>query len=733
MSRSPDRFAPWLVLAVFLLLTGIATVYVSRMAELAVRARFESASQMARDAIQSRILTDISTLKAANSLFAAEQSVTQDEFRDYVRHLDVPKNFPGMQGVGLILRFPKDRLSDVVNTMHTESYPDFRVWPESDRDEYSAVIVLEPAEMRNRMVLGFDMLTDPTRRGAMIRARDSGQATATGRLLLLRPAGEPQRVGFAIFTPIYTTREIPEEPEKRRETLYGWVYAPFRSEELLSDLIDAQHRRDIDAIEIYDGTQLDPQHLLFRTGEATDGHFRRQLDVVVAGRHWTLVFRRDGANTASVLAFATLAGGLIITFLIFTLVRLQTRGRADAEATAERLRRSEAEMQRANQAKDEFLATLSHELRTPMTAIIGWARLLGEEDLDEETNKTAIDAIQKSSRAQAQLIDDLLDVSRITAGKMHLEPRPMELGPVVAAAINSVTPVAEAKGVRVDRALSTEPLIVNGDAHRIQQVLWNLLSNAVKFTPRDGRVRVTMRSEGPFALLEVADTGQGIEPAFLPHVFERFRQADSSMTRAYTGLGLGLAIVRHLVDMHGGRVEAASEGEGRGATFRVRLPLLSPEVRPKDETQPEFDGGSLRGARILAVDDEESVRTYALAVFRMAGADIRILSSATEALATLEDWTPDAVITDLGMPDMDGYELLRRLRARGSTMPVVALTAYARPEDREAAMRAGFTAYVAKPVEPEELRRIVADLLRRGNGLQPVPGPAEAGPHVQDR
>jgi CheY-like chemotaxis protein len=223
-------------------------------------------------------------------------------------------------------------------------------------------------------------------------------------------------------------------------------------------------------------------------------------------------------------------------------------------------------------------------------------------------------------------------------------------------------------------------------------------------------VRLALRAENEQAMVEVTDTGRGIEPAFLPHVFERFRQADSSMTRAYTGLGLGLAIVRHLVDMHGGQVEAASDGEGRGATFRVLLPLVASEVRPLD-ARPSFDSDGLRGACILAVDDEEAVRHYAAAVFRISGADIRIVSSASEALALLERWTPDVVITDLGMPEMDGYDLLRQIRARALTMPVIALTAYARPEDRATAMREGFTAYVSKPVEPEELRRLVADVL----------------------
>jgi signal transduction histidine kinase len=717
MSRSPDRFAPWVVLAVFLVLTAGATLYVSRMADLAVRSRFDNAAQATRDAIQGRVETYVNVVMAADSLFAAEQTVTQDEFRNYVHSLDVQRRYPGMQGIGLIVRFPKDRLQDVVDTMRAEGYPKFRVWPpEPPREEYTALIVLEPQDPRNLALLGYDMTTDPIRSEAMLRARDSGQPAATSRLELLRGPDGGRHIGFVLYIPIYlpASQEVPPTPGERRDMLYGWVYAPFRAQELFSGPIAAQ-RQVFDVVEVYDGGRLDAQHLLYREGQdGGDAHYTRRLTIQVANRHWTVVFRRAGAGAfSSMLSMATLIGGLIITLLLFTLVRLQARGRFAAEETAERLRQSEAELQRANQAKDEFLATLSHELRTPMTAIIGWARLLGEGDLDAETTATAIDAIQKSSRAQAQLIDDLLDVSRITAGKMRIEPRPIELAPVVAAAIDSIMPAAETKGVRVERSLPPQPLAVNGDAHRLQQVLWNLMSNAVKFTTRGGLVRVSLAARDGDAVIEVTDTGRGIDPAFLPHVFERFRQADSSMTRAYTGLGLGLAIVRHLVEIHGGRVAAASEGEGKGATFVVRLPLLRMSLRPAEAESASPHGDSLRNARLLIVDDEESVRNYAAAVFRISGADVRIVDSGAAALAQLDAWRPDVVITDLGMPEMDGYELLRRLRTRGLTVPVIALTAYARPEDREEAMRAGFNAYVAKPVEPEDLRKMVAEVLAR--------------------
>jgi CheY-like chemotaxis protein/nitrogen-specific signal transduction histidine kinase len=404
----------------------------------------------------------------------------------------------------------------------------------------------------------------------------------------------------------------------------------------------------------------------------------------------------------------------LFSVLLFTLLRLQSRARHAAEETAATLRRSEAELQKAARAKDEFLATLSHELRTPMTAILGWSKLL-QDELDDETRRAAIDAIQKSGKAQAQLIDDLLDVSRITSGKMRIEPKPVDLVPIARAALDAVAPAAEGKGVIIAFDAPGEGIAVRGDANRLQQVIWNLLSNAVKFTARGGRVDLRVAASGTEAVLTVSDSGQGIDPAFLPYVFERFRQADSSTTRAYTGLGLGLAIVRHLVELHGGNVTAHSEGIGQGAHFTARIPLLDAAGQkqvgePRDE---HVVAASLREAKVLVIDDEEDVRNYAGAVFRMSGAEVRCVPSAADAIDALQKWRPDVIVSDIGMPERDGYDLLREIRAMEATasIPVIALTAYARPEDREAAERAGFDAFVPKPADPARLRGAVAEVL----------------------
>jgi signal transduction histidine kinase/ActR/RegA family two-component response regulator len=410
---------------------------------------------------------------------------------------------------------------------------------------------------------------------------------------------------------------------------------------------------------------------------------------------------------AATSAAGTAAGGLLIGSLLFMLLRVQMRARDEAEATAARLRDSQAALQRANTAKDEFLATLSHELRTPMTAIIGWSQMLAEEGVDRETLTTSIDAIRRSAQVQAQLIEDLLDVSRITAGKMKIEEEAVELSPVVDAAIDTMRAAAENKHVALTSELAPA-LYVNGDSRRLQQITWNLIANAVKFTPEGGSVFVSLRGELNEAVIEVRDSGQGIHPDFMPHIFERFRQADSSTTRPHMGLGLGLAIVRHLVELHGGTIAAESAGEGHGSTFRVRLPLLRAHTESAIEAPVLHDSDALRCVRVLVVDDDDEVRNYVSTVFRAAGAEVRTSSSARAALGLLHDWPADLVLTDLAMPAADGYDLLHWIRAseleRVRNVPVVALTAFAMPEDRQRALDGGFQAFVTKPVEPATLR-----------------------------
>jgi len=389
-----------------------------------------------------------------------------------------------------------------------------------------------------------------------------------------------------------------------------------------------------------------------------------------------------------------------------------------------RERTARAEAESANRAKDEFLATLSHELRTPLTAILGWARLLRGGNLPEGTAGGALETIERNARAQSQLIDDLLDVSRIVTGKLRLDTRPIEIGRIIEAAVESVRPAARAKNIRLEVEL--EPLggPLLGDAGRLQQVAWNLLSNAVKFTPEGGRVGVLLRRAGPHAEVRVEDTGQGIGADFLPHVFDRFRQADGSTTRSHGGLGLGLAIARHLVELHGGAISADSDGEGRGASFTVRLPLPAapsagarPEQKPAGVVSPAASPVALKGLRVLVVEDETDTRELVTFALTAAGAEVKTASRAREALDTLEGWTPDVLVSDIGMPGVDGYAFIGEVRRReadtGVRLPAVALTAYAGVEDRRRAVAAGFQTHLAKPLDPAEMVTVVASLAGR--------------------
>jgi PAS domain S-box-containing protein len=407
---------------------------------------------------------------------------------------------------------------------------------------------------------------------------------------------------------------------------------------------------------------------------------------------------------------------------------ISERKRAEDEKAkllaSERVARSNAE--HANRMKDEFLATLSHELRTPLNAILGWSQLLRSGDSEKEELNQGLDTIERNARAQTQLIEDLLDMSRIISGKLRLDIQRVVPTSFIKAAIETVRPAADAKGIRLEPILDSTAGPVSGDPNRLQQIVWNLLSNAVKFTPRGGRVQVLLQRVNSHIEVTVADTGQGVSPDFLPFVFERFRQQDATTTRRHGGLGLGLSIVKQLVDLHGGSVEVASPGIGQGSTFRVKLPLTVVQTQTDDGTRlhpaldlpnahPAESGQNLSGLKVLVVDDEPDARDLIRRVLTGRGAVVTTANSAGDALHMLDG--ADVLISDIGMPDIDGYEFLRRVRAmRSSTsakLPAIALTAFARSEDRTRALIAGYQVHLSKPVSAAELIATVASVAGR--------------------
>lgn len=394
----------------------------------------------------------------------------------------------------------------------------------------------------------------------------------------------------------------------------------------------------------------------------------------------------------------------------------------------EALRRSEIALQERvneaealNRAKDEFLATLSHELRTPLHAILGWCSLLRRRALDPQTEK-AVEVVHRNALAQAKLVDDILDVSRIITGKLSLEPRGTDLGVLVEEAVEVMRPSATAKQLTLEVTRSNDQFLLVADPDRIRQAVWNVLSNAVKFTEPDGVIQVNVDRRGSQFAVVVTDTGVGIDPAFLPHVFDRFKQADSSTTRRSGGLGLGLALVRSIVELHGGTVVAASDGPGAGATFTLTLPIRA-VMMPSDQPQVPVIGagggayrevGVLAGIRTLVVDDEPDARDLLATVLTLAGSEVQTAASVSDAFDVLRRFKPHVLVSDIGMPDENGYALLRRLRqlapVDGGDVPAVALTAYTRMEDRREALAAGFTTHLGKPVSPDDLVQTVAGL-----------------------
>jgi signal transduction histidine kinase len=401
--------------------------------------------------------------------------------------------------------------------------------------------------------------------------------------------------------------------------------------------------------------------------------------------------------------------------VVNVLLRLR---RTEAEAL-DKERAARAQAEEATRLKDEFLANLSHELRTPMNIIIGWAHLLRAGPLSEQQKLRAAESIERAARSQAQLIEDLLDVSRIVTGKFRLKMQDVDIGAVLRMAVESLRLVAHAKQVVLTLAQPATPTVVRGDADRLQQVFWNLLSNAVKFTSAGGCVDAQLEQTSDHVQIRITDTGIGIAPEFLPFVFDRFRQADSTSTRQHTGMGLGLAIVRHVIELHGGQVQADSAGENRGSTFTVTLPIraMNQSDNPGNAGAEEESEPDAAGTRVLLIEDDPDAREVAAAGLERAGFEIRSAGSAREALTILEGWKPDVVVSDIGMPGMDGYEFIRELRSRaperGGHLAALALTAFARLEDVARARANGYDGHISKPVNPKELATTIVELRRR--------------------
>ncbi|MEC4815390.1 MAG: CHASE domain-containing protein [Scytonema sp. PMC 1069.18] len=729
---------PYLVLAIALVLTGLATSYLVTTTQAKDRLRFQNAVNRTQNTIENRLDTYIALLQATSGLFAAtNERVSREQFLTFVDRLRLKDRYRGIQGIGFSMRVRPEEKGVLVAQIKSNISQNFTIKPDFQRNEYHSIVYLEPLDRRNQAAIGYDMFTEPVRRAAMERARDTGDAAASGKVTLVQEIDQHKQAGFLIYIPIYRNASIPKTVAERRAALVGFVYSPFRADDLMQGIFGQEPHPFVD-VEIFDGVEMTPEHLL-HSGHSRSNHqpsHKVNRTIFVAGHPWTLVFtsrpefdQTSGRGLVRYIVFA----GTGISFVLFGVMLFLVRARDTAEQAVlergeseERFRkltekvrvipweadaltwnftyvgpqteeilgypsqnwyvenfwiehiypedreqaikfcqdnaavldnyefeyrmiaadgrvvwlydivnvvrsygkpkllrgfmidisdRKLAEVEReqllkreqtarveaeaANNMKDEFLATLSHELRTPLNAIVGWTQLLRKREFEVTTTTRGLETIDRNTKTLVQLVEDILDVSRIITGKLRLDVRQVELVSIIDAAIETVLPAARAKSIdlqflifnqEVDREKiqAQQKILVLGDSTRLQQIVWNLLSNAIKFTPHKGRVEVRLSIEEygvqdvesrekaphtPVAVIEVKDTGNGISPDFLPHVFDRFRQADSSRTRSHGGLGLGLAIVRHLVELHGATVAVKSLGIGQGATFIVKLPV----------------------------------------------------------------------------------------------------------------------------------------------------------------
>lgn len=495
------------------------------------------------------------------------------------------------------------------------------------------------------------------------------------------------------------------------EALFGW-----KADEVIGKHVNEWQfvfSEDVDAVDLVTDRQragLEVQGVLYNRNYTKDGS-------VVHCEWYNSVLHDESGHLVSVLSLV---------------LNVTARKKAEEENAAllVRERNARRHAEEADRLKDEFLATLSHELRTPLTSILGWASMIRNGEVEGSSAERAIETIERNARSQARLIDDLLDVSRIITGNLRLDLNPLNLAPIVAAAVDALRPTADAKGIQLHTNFSPTTLLVRGDANRLRQVIWNLLSNAIKFTPRAGIVRIELMCDDPVVRLVVSDTGEGISAEFLPYVFDRFRQAEGSISRKQGGLGLGLAVVRHLLELHGGTVSAKSEGIGAGSTFTVDLPMAeerrdparAEERRQEVERRRSLSGEKVRldGIHVLLVEDDDDSRKLLGVMLKQQGAEVSTAATAADAFNLFREKLPDVLVSDIGMPDEDGYELVRKIRAlpagKGALTPAIALTGYATRKDRERSFAAGYQRHIAKPVEQTELVAAIASLVGEREG-----------------
>jgi signal transduction histidine kinase len=575
---APERpLVPYAILAIALLLTAAAGVYTYMTLTERLDSRFVATAERMSVTVDNRIDSYIAMLYGGAGLFAASDDVTFSEFRAYVDRLEVSRRYPGIQGIGFTRLVTPDEREAVAASIR-RYVPSYHFWPDRPKETVEAIVYLEPQDERNLRAMGYDMSSEPNRRAAMERARDTAAAAATGRVRLVQEIDqETAQSGFLVYVPVFRGGSIPSTVEERRRLIYGFVYSPFRAGDLLKQILDYA---DVQRMEVSayagDGPPTEENWLYTSAplGERTRYQVSKSFEV--AGEPWVLLLRAGSSFTGTARRTATTAVvivGIVLSSLLFAISMTQSRARAGAERIAEELRRSEEALRAANRSKDEFLAVVSHELRTPLNAIIGWAAMLRRGQVAPERHPHALQVIERNAHAQARLVEDLLDISRAVAGRLRLEAGDVDVTSTLHATVDALRPTASEQSVEIVLQASAGLGTITADQSRLQQIVQNLVGNAIKFTPSGGKVTLAAARDDERITIRVIDTGIGIRREFLPFAFDRFRQADTSTTRSHGGIGLGLAIVRHLVELHGGTIDVSSDGENLGSTFTVRVPV----------------------------------------------------------------------------------------------------------------------------------------------------------------
>jgi signal transduction histidine kinase len=605
-AQDPQIFnLSYLVLAVLILLTIGITYNFYKSAQTKDAIRFNNQVNRLHSSIENKINLYVALLKGSRGFIEATPEITRQKFAGYIDRLDLRNKHTGIQGIGFSKIIAPSERETLIEKMRNQGFSDFKIYPEFERDLYQAIVFIEPLDEQNRVALGFDMSTEAARAEAMERARKTGKAAATASVVLSQETGE-HRNGFIIYLPVYSDGKTPEaERRQSADNLSGFVYSPFRFDDFLSEIYKYTPDKDIN-IKIYD-KEVSTQNLLAQTengsskkadfadigqvdfSNLTDERHRMQTELNVAGRNWIIEYTAlpSFAEQSSVgWTPLILLCGFAFSFMLFGMTYWEAAARAETEKTAAELlivqkqreillvkeRDARLVAEQSNATKDEFIAIVSHELKTPLNAIGGWARILKNKDIPVNTRELALRKIDKNLRAQASLVEQLLSYSDIISGKSNLSKEPFDFSEVFDEVCERIKPVAQEKNIEFTKINESEDSIVFGDKEKLKIVVYNLLSNAMKFTQNGGNVEAALRRAETGIQLIVKDDGRGIGADFLPFVFERYKQADNPNTRDYGGLGLGLTISKHIVNLHQGKITASSAGKGKGAMFVVEIP-----------------------------------------------------------------------------------------------------------------------------------------------------------------